>query len=147
MPCGKKRIYFEGVRVFVWNFGGFKKGAAMAVPRIGIFVGKNGISDLDLLRHEFGHILQYKKWGAIKFWFKVAFASVKSFRKEKKSGSFRHYNTWTEWSANRLAYNYFNKPNDWNFRDYPIMPKSFGKMSVPKFEKCPLLFVKNWIDC
>jgi len=28
--------------------------------------------------------------------------------------------TWTEWSANKLSFDYFNKPADRDFNSYPI---------------------------
>jgi len=47
-------MLFEGVRIFTLNFGAFKKGAAMMIPGIGIFIGPQDAGNLDLLRHEFG---------------------------------------------------------------------------------------------
>ena len=49
----------------------------MTVPGVGIFVGPGGINDVDLLKHEFGHILQARKWGAGVFYGDVAPASLR----------------------------------------------------------------------
>lgn len=113
---------FENVRVYVLNCGVFRRGAAMTIPGIGIFVGPNDKNDISLLRHEFGHILQYRKWGAIVFWFKIAPASLRSVYKERKNKLHNHMESWCEWSANELSYQYFNSPADWEHNFYPILP-------------------------
>lgn len=93
---------FEGVRVFILNFGNFKNGAAMTSPGIGIFVGPNGANDIDLLRHECGLIIQYDKWGNKIFWVYIVPASLAITNRANKDYSFNHMDTWTEWSANHL---------------------------------------------
>ncbi|NLI72647.1 MAG: hypothetical protein GX361_07975 [Bacteroidales bacterium] len=136
---------FEGVRVFVLPFKRFKEGAAFALPGIGIFIGKGYETDYELLRHEFGHLLQYRKWGFWLFWKHIALDSFKSARKARKHAH-NHMHTWTEWSANRLAYEYFNKPADWDQKRYPIMSVSEGIADTPKFTKNNEDFLKNWVE-
>jgi hypothetical protein len=75
-----KKHYFEGVRVYSLNFGIFKKGAAMTIPCLGIFVSRQSLKDTDLLRHEFGHILQARKFGTLAYWRHIVPASLKSAR-------------------------------------------------------------------
>lgn len=136
---------FEGVRVFLLPFKRFKEGAAFALPGIGIFIGKGHETDYELLRHEFGHLLQYRKWGFRLFWRHIAPDSLKSARKARKNNH-NHMNTWTEWSANRLAYDYFKQPADWNQKRFPIMPGSENIAATPKFTKNNEEFLKNWVE-
>ncbi|NJK85278.1 MAG: hypothetical protein HC906_04230 [Bacteroidales bacterium] len=56
-------FYFEGIRVRELHFGKFKKGAAMAIPGTGIFVGPGKSNDIDLLKHEFGHYSPIQQMG------------------------------------------------------------------------------------
>lgn len=125
--------YFEGVRVYTLNFGLFRKGAAMTLPGLGIFIGLYSTDNIDLLRHEFGHILQYREWGFIRFYWSIAPASLRSANRANKDSSFVHMDTWCEWSANRLSYHYFNKPLDWNMAAYPIRNKSSRPGAMPPF--------------
>ena len=136
---------FEGTRIFTLPFKNFKQGAAVTIPCVGIFVGKGFESDTDLLRHEFGHILQFRKWGSWMFWKRIAPTSLKSARKSRKY-NINHMNTWTEWSANKLAYDYFGKPADWNFRAFPIEPLAENHLSIPKFTVDKENFIKNWME-
>ena len=47
-----------------------------------------------------------------------------------------NYNeTWSEWSANLLSYQYFNQPKNWDFTDYPIWVPS--GQSFPRFLQGP----------
>lgn len=136
---------FEGVRVFRVNFGHFRQGAALTLPGIGIFVGKGREFDRNLLRHEFGHILQARKWG---FWFfcrYIAKTSIQSAHASRKK-AYNHQSTWTEWSANYLAYNYFDKPKDWNFRRFPIAPNEETKLSKPTFAQNNDEFIRDWVE-
>lgn len=105
----------------------------MTIPGIGIFVDTGKVNNIDLLRHEYGHILQYRKWGARAFWFSIAPTSLKSAYQAHKNPGFRHMDTWTEWSANRLAYHYFKQPPDWNMKDYPLEPSSLPTGKMPPF--------------
>mgnify|MGYP006955406144 FL=1 len=136
---------FHGVRIFKLSVGNFKKGAAMTIPGIGIFVGKGMHHDTELLRHEFGHILQFRKWGFWFFWHYIVSASLKSaFNQRRKN--IPHMHTWTEWSANWLAYQYFDKPSDWNFSRFPIAPAGESCISKPKFAASNQIFIEEWLE-
>lgn len=136
---------FEGVRVFLLPFKRFKEGAAFALPGIGIFIGKGCETDRQLLRHEFGHMLQYRKWGFWLFWKHIAPDSLRSAKKAQKYVH-NHMDTWTEWSANRLSYDYFMQPEDWNLRRFPIKPGSKNIAGKPKFTENNDDFLKNWVE-
>ena len=144
-PSGQGGNYFEDARVYTLNFGHFKNGAAMTIPGVGIFVGPGDANNIDLLRHEYGHILHYKKWGAKIFWGEIVPASLKSANKANSDWSFNHMDTWTEWSANRLSYQYFNQPTDWS-PDYPIWPTTIRPGVMPPFVVGPFDFKYNWLD-
>ena len=136
---------FEGVRIFRLNFGNFKRGAAVTIPWIGIFVGKGMENDTDLLPHEFGHILQYRKWGFFFFWKQIATNSLRSAHNQRRK-YMPHMHTWTEWSANWLSYQYFNKPAEWNFRKFPIAPVSESRVSKPTFSVSNKDFMDEWLE-
>ena len=90
---------------------------------------------MDLLRHEYGHILQRKQKRFLFFWFKVAPASLKSAMQTDRDKSKAHMHTWTEWSANKLSFEHFNRPTDWNFSDYPITPHNSAASQSVKQQK------------
>lgn len=136
---------FEDVRIFKLPFKRFKQGAAMTIPGIGIFVGEGWERDLNLLRHEFGHVLQYRKWGFLHFWKHIAPDSLKSARRAEKR-LFNHMETWTEWSANRLSYEYFSQPHNWNFNRFPIKPPAESLAGKPKFSVDNDEFIRKWMD-
>jgi len=144
-PAGQGDNFFEDARGYTLNFGHFKNGAAMTIAGVGIFVGPGDANNIDLLRHEYGHILQYKKWGAKIFWGKIVPASLKSANKANNDWSFNHMDTWTEWSANRLSYQYFNQPPDWS-PDYPIWPTTVRPGVMPPFVIGLFDFKYNWLD-
>jgi hypothetical protein len=112
--------HFEKVRLFQSRFGALKRRAAFTLPGIGIFVNPLDLNNKDLLRHEFGHILQARKWGLFFFIRYIALQSLRSAKKANKDKTYNHMQCWTEWTANKLAYKYFNCPKDWNFKAYPI---------------------------
>ena len=114
----KERKRFENIKIF--SISPFCLRGAFAFPGIGIFVSENFAANLNLFRHEFGHILQFRKFGFFCFWFKIAPVSLKSAHLSRKNQNHRHMNTWTERNANELAYNYFGKPADWDFINYPV---------------------------
>lgn len=124
---------FQKVRIRIFNRWGFRKGAAAFIPGLGIIVGRAFADDRNLLRHEFGHFLQFKKWGAWVFFRHVALDSLLSCRKsqKKKNVWFRHSDTWTEWSANVLFWEYFGRPNDWDTCKYPL--KQRGRRAGSSF--------------
>lgn len=112
---------FEGIRVFAINTGRFNRGSAVTIPGIGIFVGAKQLNNIELLRHEFGHILQRRQKGALFYWLRIApvslWSAIKTSTLPKKH---IHMYTWTEWSANRLSYDYFNQPASWDLKKYPV---------------------------
>ena len=89
---------FEGIRVFTLNTHRFNLGSAITIPGIGIFLGLKQINNKDLLRHEFGHILQKEKKGFMFFWFRIAPVSLMSALRTTISKKHIHMFTWTEWS-------------------------------------------------
>lgn len=123
---------FEGVPLRVVSYACFREGAAMALPGIGIVIGRGSIADLDLQRHEFGHFLQYRAWGAWFYWFRVAPASLNSAFRSRRSSAERHMDCWTEWSANRLSYDYFGAPSDWDRHRYPLGPGMKRETNIPR---------------
>jgi hypothetical protein len=113
---------FEGVSCFTSKLGELKNRAAIALPGIGIFVHPDEVRNISLLRHEYGHILQARKWGKRFFYRHIAWESLNSARRSSRDASFNHQHTWTEWTANRLAYYFFKRPDDWDMKSYPIHP-------------------------
>lgn len=111
---------FEGVTVFAVNTKSFNRGAAVTIPGVGIFVGRKCFQDKDLLRHEFGHVLQFRQKGFFYFWFKIAPASLRSAFLSSRKQNHIHMRTWTEYTANQLSYVYFNRPSDWDFSNFPL---------------------------
>lgn len=134
---------FEGIRIFKLPVKRFKNGAAVTIPGLGIFVGRGNENDLDLIRHEFGHILQFRKWGFRFFWRYIAVDSLKSAK--KSTSNQLHMQTWTEWSANRLAYDYFQKPEDWDLVHFPIKSPVDNLAGKPKFAKNNKEFENKWL--
>lgn len=106
--------YFEGVRVYASEAGALKNGAAGTLPGVGIFVNPKDLYDIDLLRHEFGHILQAQVWGNKFFYGTIVPASLASANRANNDPSYNHQNSWTEVTANWFSYNYFGRPSDWN---------------------------------
>lgn len=110
---------FEGVRVFTLNNNRFNRGSAVTIPGIGIIVGKEQLNNTGLLRHEFGHILQWRIKGALFYWIRIVPVSLWSAIKSSLSKHHIHMHTWTEWQANRLSFDYFKQPADWDFEKFP----------------------------
>lgn len=136
---------FQGINIYRLNVGNFRHGAAVTIPGIGIFVGRGMEDDLDLLRHEFGHILQFRKWGFLFFWRSVASASLKSARNQRRK-FIPHMDTWTEWSANWLSYKHFGMPDDWDHRRFPVAPGNESRVSKPKFMASNEKFIAEWLE-
>lgn len=122
LGLGKYVGSFFGVSCFTSTLGELKNRAAIAIPGIGIFIHPKDEHNIDLLRHEFGHILQAKKWGKVFFYRHIARESINSARRAHGDPSFVHQHTWTEWTANRLSYYFFKRPDDWDMERYPIHP-------------------------
>jgi len=112
--------YFEGIRIITLNTRRFNRGSAITIPGVGIFLGLKQINNTDLKRHEFGHILQKRQKGALFFWIRIAPLSLWSAFLSSVNKSHIHMHIRTEWSANKLSYNYFKQPANWNFKDYPV---------------------------
>lgn len=119
---GKYVGNYFGVSCFTCTIGELKNRAAVCLPGIGIFVHPKDIRNISLLRHEFGHILQAQKWGKLFFYRYIARESLNSARRASRDREFIHQHTWTEWTANRLAYYFFKRPADWDMKNYPIHP-------------------------
>lgn len=111
---------FEGIPYYASTVGELKNHAAIALPGFGIFIHPQDVRNIPLLRHEFGHMLQAKIWGKFFFYRTIAWTSLKSAFSANREASYQHHHTWTEWSANRLSFEYFKKPHDWDFKKYPI---------------------------
>jgi|SRR5688572_4099745 len=122
-----------GVSCFASTLGELKNRAAIALPGIGIFVHPGDINNVSLLRHEFGHILQARKWGKLFFYRYIAIESIVSARKSNQDATFIHQQTWTEWTANRLAYYFFKRPEDWDMKSYPTYPP----LHIREGAECP----------
>ncbi len=116
-----RSTYFEGIRVYSTTLGPMGDHKAGTVPGLGIFVNPSELYDIDLLSHEFGHILQYRIWGPA-FYVTMASASVASVNRADNDPSYDHQWSWTEWTANYFSYNYFGQPSNWNFTSNPIQP-------------------------
>lgn len=122
LGLGKYAGTFEGVAYFTSRIGELKHRAALALPGIGIFVHPDEVGNVALLRHEYGHILQARKWGKRFFYRHIAWLSLNSARRSSQDTTFNHQHTWTEWTANRLSYYFFKRPDDWDMKSYPIHP-------------------------
>lgn len=104
--------------------GEISKYSGITLPPVGIFVGQGVyLGDLGLMRHEFGHVLQYLKHGVNAYYGIIAPESAASaiFNSIEQ-----HFHFWTESYANYLSFNYF-KPQIvkgviplWNFKEYPV---------------------------
>ncbi len=101
-----------------------KKGHGLTIPQIGIITYQGAFSkglDLGLIKHEFGHILQYRNVGIIKFYFGIGLPSLMSALKASFNKSYRHQTHLVEIDANRLSFNYFNQPKNWDLKRFPVV--------------------------
>jgi hypothetical protein len=119
---------FEGIPYFTSSVGEIKNRAALALPGIGIFIHADDVNNLPLLRHEYGHMLQAKKWGNVFFYRSISWTSMNSARKSNHDPQFIHQHTWTEWTANRLSYDFFKQPADWDMKAYPVQPPEVSRV-------------------
>jgi len=107
--------FFELVPVF--ESPGLGNGG-IALPGFGIIVGPGSFSkslNPDLLKHEFGHILQFRLIGPKNFYAKVGVHSLAS-----ASFGSNHRSFWTETWANYLSQGYFaNKGIPWKSSTFP----------------------------
>jgi hypothetical protein len=142
---------FEGVRVYesklLGDYFGNDGYSAVTLPPKGILTGKGVINDIDMMRHEFGHILQYRKYGFGAYYKVIAPESLHSSIINKGkfiNGIPLHNFTWTETYANYLSANYFYSINAWiggnstsfywNYNEYPVKNVSFWnflRLNIP----------------
>jgi len=107
-----RNLEIEGVSVFICQW---MKGHGCALPPFGILVGPD--HNQDLIRHEFGHILQYKSRGFFRFYFQVGIPSLLNLfllgLEKWISGKNQiiplHSELTVEKEANALSFSYFNK--------------------------------------
>lgn len=107
---------FEGQNVFeskslgtYSDKGGY---SGFTLPDKGIFVGKgvfsgHSINGHAMMQHEFGHVLQYRKVGAILYYKSIAKESMFNCACDELLGTRSHDTFWTETWANYLSKNYF----------------------------------------
>jgi len=153
VPEGRRTVtgryagQIEDVNVYETKlFGTYGKGDyyGLTVPERGILVGRGVYkNDWDMIRHEFGHVLQYRLWGSDVYWKEVG---PTSFKSAKNYSSREHMNTWTEWSANYLSYHHLGQPSNWNLGYYVIWPTSIRYGVLPPFVRGPIDFKFNWLD-
>lgn len=118
----KKVGIFQNINIYESSL--FKKGHGLTIPEIGIFTYVGCFSetnDMAILKHEFGHILQFKKLGSLKFYLKIGVPSLWSAVKAYFIKKYFHQKHKVEINANYLAYHYFNEPRDWDFKRFPIV--------------------------
>lgn len=124
---------FEDVKLICMNIWKFRQGAAVTLPGFGIITGNAASFDQGLLKHEFGHILQYRQCGFFFYWFRIAPVSFLSARRAGKEIHYNHMHCWTEWTANLISFHYFNSPEDWDHQHYPIKPSGSRISNPPHF--------------
>jgi hypothetical protein len=112
---------FENVRIYETSY--FSLGMGLTLPDLGILVGEGVFSkNLDpwLIKHEYGHILQKRKHGHFKFYTQIGLQSLWSALKQSYMKNYYHVLHPVEINANRLAYKYFNEPEDWPIKRFPL---------------------------
>jgi len=118
---------FHGTNVFETNKLGTleesqrKWSGGVTLPPLGIIVGKGVKSknyDEDLLKHEFGHKLQYDLLGFEKYYECIATNSSLSAYQDRKDG-WKHKDYWTETWANYLSREYFGF-SGWDISRFPV---------------------------
>lgn len=117
----KKVGIFEGVNIYESSL--FKNGHGLTIPQLGIITYANAFSkslDLGLIKHEFGHILQWRKMGTFKFYAKIGLPSLTSAIRASFKKNHIHRNHPVEINANQLAYHHFQQPNNWDLKRFPI---------------------------
>lgn len=94
------------------------------MPGIGIFVNPKDANNIDIFQHEFGHVLQARKWGYGYFYTTVASASLEAASKANNGTlGYPYMDTWTEYSANALSSFYFGNKYQ-SSSQYPVVPSS-----------------------
>lgn len=135
---------FEGVNVYeTEDLGYFASGnyAAEAQPKYGILAGLGVYENkvVDMLQHEFGHILQYREYGADAYYKIIAPEAQASYHRALKYNKLSlHYNHWTETHANFLSQRYFGaKWQGGAGTNYPAA-------NISLINEIRLRSVKNW---
>ena len=112
----------EGVPVYETPHLGCGYGSAgLCLPGIGIFVGQGTYeADVDVVRHEFGHILQARTIGFLSFYLIVGLMSLMSAWTNGYGKGHQLY--WTELWCNYVAKNYFEYScqEKWNTNRFPV---------------------------
>lgn len=112
---------FEGVRIFESSrLGTGYDSGGLALPGIGILVGLKTFSqgcDPYLVRHEFGHFLQARQVGLLRFYLIIGPRSLWSAINKGHGRGHRNY--WTETWANGLAKGYF-QDSSWPEERFPV---------------------------
>ncbi|MEL6122306.1 MAG: hypothetical protein AAFR14_01190 [Bacteroidota bacterium] len=95
------------------------RSAGLCLPGIGVLVGDGVYSrrtNLSLVMHEYGHILQFRRVGWWRFYLIIGLSSLLS---AVSNGFGRgHMSYWTEYWANHLAKSFFG-PAVWTEWRYP----------------------------
>ena len=135
---------FHGIPIFESAKLGFGRNrAALTLPGLGIVVAQGAYSqNLDhfTLRHEYGHILQCRHTGYLKFYLFVGIPSLFSaWTNWHKKG---HQNYWTELWCNHLSRQYFGA-DGWPDTMFPARDiKSKSKFWLVKSKYRPFTFDK-----
>lgn len=112
---------FEGVSIYESQRLGYgMHSGGIALPGYGIVVGLGTFSlkqGMPVVRHEFGHFLQARQMGVIRFYLFVGIPSLLSAW--LKWHGKRHQEFWTEAWCNRLAADYFKGDTDWPYHHFP----------------------------
>jgi len=111
-------MMFEGEPVYFSTVGDLKYGGAVTLPGIGIFINPKDRNNIDVLRHEFGHVLVSRQETGLLFY--LIDAPVSLINAWTSKDDIEHQNSWTEMRANNASYIYFGSPANWNFHDYPV---------------------------
>jgi hypothetical protein len=104
------------------HLGSYKSGSysGVTIPERGIIVGKGVFAnDMQFIKHEFGHILQYRLVGSKAYYGIIAKESLGSATLQNiTNGRWDHNTFWTETWANYLFQGYFNSM-PWDYVNYP----------------------------
>lgn len=108
-------LEIEGISVYKGNW---MKGHGCALPPLGILVGPD--ANQDLIQHEMGHFLQYRKIGFFRFYFLVGIPSLINLNLLKLEKYFwgrhrfirPHDQLKIEKEATEMAKQYFNQLNN-----------------------------------
>jgi hypothetical protein len=104
------------------------KSGAIALPPF-VITAHDNVGNHDLMRHEYGHFIQYLllvlcSWSFGKayllYLFLIGIPSIVSAYVAQKNKSYFHQGLYTEKSANQLSYWFHHKPHTWNFEKYPV---------------------------